>query len=115
MGGERHDLYPNGRELFYGYGATDSYDDRPPRVFALQGELPSSSSSSGAVETYVEYTYVGLGSFVRADYTEPQVRWDLITGSSANPYAGLDRFGRVIDCLWRDYSASGDGERVKYG
>lgn len=53
---------------------------------------------------------------VRVEYGEPQVRWDLITGSGNNPYAGLDRFGRVVDCLWRYYgSGAADRERVKYG
>ena len=92
--------YPNGRALLYDYGAADSDDDRLSRVLAIQGDTGS------AAETYVVYTYLGLNSFVRADYTEPQVRWDLITGSSPNPYAGLDRFGRVIDCLWRDYGSN---------
>jgi YD repeat-containing protein len=29
-------------------------------------------------------------------------------------YAGFDRFGRVIDHLWRDYGASADRERFKH-
>ena len=64
----------------------------------------------------VAYTYLGLNNVVRADYEEPDVRWDLITGSGANPYTGLDRFGRVTDCLWRKYSATAaDLARLKYG
>ena len=50
------------------------------------------------------------------DYVQPGVRYDLITGSGTNPYAGLDKYGRVIDCLWRRYSGTpADVDRVKYG
>ncbi|MBL9090226.1 MAG: IPT/TIG domain-containing protein [Planctomycetaceae bacterium] len=104
-------VYPNGRELFYHYGTASSDDDRLSRVFALQGEATSSSAN----ETYVEYTYVGLSSFVRVNYPEPQIHWDLITGSDPNPYAGWDRFGRVIYCLWYDNGASQEVESLLYG
>jgi len=60
------------------------------------------------------YTYFGLGSVVQVDYPQPDLRYDLITGTGANPYAGLDRFGRTIDLLWRDYGASTDVDRFKY-
>jgi len=51
---------------------------------------------------------------VQADYPQPDLRYDLITGSGANPYAGLDRFGRTTDLLWRDYGASTDVDRFQY-
>jgi RHS repeat-associated protein len=64
----------------------------------------------------VEYTYLGVGTLVRADYEEPDVRWDLITGSGSNPYAGLDQFGRVADCLWEKHSGTpADLVRLQYG
>ncbi|MBN8625472.1 MAG: RHS repeat-associated core domain-containing protein [Planctomycetes bacterium] len=99
--------YPNGRVVTFAYGTTGSDDDRLSRVASL--------GDAGPVQRVV-YTYLGQASFVQADYPEPQVRWDLATGSGANPYAGLDRFGRTIDCLWRHYGASpADRERVQYG
>src|SRR5207249_3340883 len=52
----------------------------------------------------VAYSYLGLNNFVKVDYPEPKVRYDLATGSGASPYAGLDRFGRIIDCRWYKYS-----------
>jgi RHS repeat-associated protein len=64
----------------------------------------------------VGYTYLGVGTVVRADYEEPDVRWDLITGSGSNPYAGLDQFGRVADCLWEKHSGTpADLVRLQYG
>lgn len=99
--------YPDGRVLSYSYGTSGSDDDRLSRV--------SSLDDTGAAHR-ISYTYLGLTSFVRADYPQPQVRWDLVTGSGVNPYAGLDRFGRTIDCLWQSYGASSvDVERVLYG
>ena len=53
---------------------------------------------------------------VEVDYTEPDVRYDLVTGSGSNPYAGLDRFGRVVDLLWEKYSGTpSDLVRLGYG
>ncbi|MBL9089962.1 MAG: hypothetical protein JNL96_01975 [Planctomycetaceae bacterium] len=99
--------YPNGRVVRYDYGTSGSDADWLSRPSALQ--------DFGGSTTYVGYTYLGLGTFVQTDSPEPDVRWDLITGSGVNPYAGLDRFGRVIDCLWRNYGTSADAERVQYG
>ncbi len=98
--------YPNDRVVSRNYGTSGGDDDQLSRVTSLDD-----SGSTGRVA----YKYLGLGAFVRSDYPEPQVRWDLIIGTGANPYAGLDRFGRVIDCLWRNYGASIDAERVEYG
>ena len=98
--------YPNGRVVSRNYGTSGGDDDQLSRVTSLD--------DAGSAER-VSYKYLGLGAFVRSDYPEPQVRWDLITGTGVNPYAGLDRFGRVINCLWRNYGASIDAERVEYG
>ncbi|MDX1964949.1 MAG: RHS repeat-associated core domain-containing protein [Pirellulales bacterium] len=64
--------------------------------------------------TVATYTYYGLGTAVKVLYDDVTVAWDLITGSGANPYAGLDRFGRVIDNLWRETINSVDLDRIKY-
>ena len=91
----------SGRVLSLNYSSTD--DDALSRV--------SSLSDGGG--TLVNYTYLGLGSFVQSNAPEPNLTWTLISGSGANPYTGLDRFGRVIDCRWTN--ASGDVERLQYG
>jgi hypothetical protein len=62
-----------------------------------------------------EYTRLGLGSFVQVDYTEPQVRYDLATGTGSDPYTGLDRFARVIDLLWRNCGTAEDVVRIRHG
>ena len=117
--------YPNGRQLNYTYNAGND---------AALGRISSIGDSSFA--TLVVYTYLGLGSFVQADYQQPGVRWDLINGacggssssvatssSSASSntetietYAGLDPFGRVINNLWCKYSTpSGAVDQIQYG
>ncbi|HEY5311273.1 MAG TPA: hypothetical protein VIK18_02095, partial [Pirellulales bacterium] len=99
-------IYPNGRTLTYSYGTSGGDSDQLSRIEAI-------IDSDGTM--LVQYTYLGLGTFVQADYPQPQVRYDLITGAGADPYAGLDQFGRVIDCLWYNYNTSTDVVRVQYG
>lgn len=97
--------YPNGRQIDYNYGTSGGMDD----VLSRLQSIDESSSQLAA------YTYLGPGMVVQVDYTEPDIRYDLITDSGDDPYDGLDRFDRVIDCLWRDYGSSTDAVRIKYG
>jgi RHS repeat-associated protein len=94
--------YPNGRVILYGYA--DGDDDALGRITSI--------SDTGEANG-VAYTYLGLGTFVQANYPEPNITWNLATGTGANRYAGLDSFGRVIDCLWQGPSAP--IEDVRYG
>ncbi|MBN8624754.1 MAG: RHS repeat protein, partial [Planctomycetes bacterium] len=97
--------YPNGRVLTYDYGTSSGDDDRLSRIESLD--------DAGSVAR-VAYTYLGLTSFVTSFCPEPQLTWTLIGGGDpANPYAGLDRFGRMIDCLWTN--ASSTVEQLQYG
>lgn len=49
------------------------------------------------------------------DYEQPDVKLDLCGGTSGT-YAGLDRFGRVIDQRWRYYGGTpGERDRFAYG
>ncbi len=64
--------------------------------------------------TLASSTYLGLATVVREDYPEPQVRLDLWGGTSGT-YAGFDRFGRIVDHLWRDYGSSTDADRIQHG
>lgn len=92
--------YPDGRVLTYDYGTAGGMDDKASRVSGIK---------DGAT-TLAGYTYLGLGSVVEVDYTQPNVQYDLI-GASA--YAGLDRFNRIIDSKWK--KSSTDLDRIEYG
>ncbi|MFO7902701.1 MAG: hypothetical protein R6U98_08575 [Pirellulaceae bacterium] len=42
--------------------------------------------------------------------------WELDPwGGTSGTFDGFDRFGRVVDHLWRDYGGSADADRFKYG
>ncbi len=45
---------------------------------------------------------------------QPDVKLNYDSGT-AGEYAGLDRFGRVVDQLWYDYGASANRDRFTYG
>ena len=99
--------YPNGRVLNYSYGASSGANDALSRV----GSLLDNDASTHLTD----YSYLGLGGFVQADYTQPQIRFDLAFGAGGDPYDGLDRFDRVVDHLWRNYGSSTDAVRIKHG
>jgi len=52
-------------------------------------------------DTYASYKYLGAGRIVVEDYEDVEVKLDY----SADNFAALDRFGRVLDQLWTDYGA----------
>ncbi len=63
--------------------------------------------------SFAQYTYLGGGRIVVEDYPAPDVKLNYDSGT-AGEYAGLDRFGRVVDQLWYDYGASADRDRFTY-
>ncbi|HEX3655331.1 MAG TPA: hypothetical protein VHV55_05985, partial [Pirellulales bacterium] len=97
--------YPSGNGPSYEYAGPSSDGDMLSRVTQIM-------DSSGPV---VDYVYLGLKTFVQVEYPDPGIRYDLAFGSGSNLYAGLDNFGRVIDCRWRKVSTGADVERIQYG
>ena len=79
--------YPNGRVLDYLYD--DTHADKLSRIRTLRWDGIA----------VCRYSYLGLNTFVTTDYLQPQVKLDYALGSGANPYAGFDCFGRIIDLL----------------
>jgi len=101
--------YPNGRLVHYTYGSAGSDADNLSRLDAIKAD---NSGSPG--DTLASYVYLGLGTVLREDYEEPDVRLDLWGGTSGS-FQGFDRFGRVKDQLWYDYGSSADADRFLYG
>jgi len=99
--------YPNGNTLTHGYGTANSDDDLLSRVIDLTHSLSPSDP--------ITYSYFGLPGVYKIDYTDPQVDLDYATGTGSNPYAGFDRFGRVIDMNWENYSTSTSLDQFQYG
>jgi RHS repeat-associated protein/uncharacterized delta-60 repeat protein len=105
--------YPNGRVVTSNYNGT-TLDNTISRLTSL-------SDSSATLESY---TYLGLGTLVSRAHVQPGLDQTYLTDGTqeaGDQYAGLDRFGRVIDQDWidrRDPNNGGDDadtERFKYG
>lgn len=105
-------IYPDGRELTYDYGEGGNINDRASRILSIVDDDSTHLAN---------YDYLGLGTAVVVDYTEPDVKYTLVDLAGGNDedtgdiYSGFDRFGRVKDCRWYDYGASADTARLKYG
>ena len=105
--------YPDGRVLIYNYGAGSSMADALSRIAALIDD--------NGTTHLADYSYLGLGSFVEVDYTEPDIKYTLIGTAGGNDpdtgdiYRGMDRFSRIKDLLWYNYTSATDVERVKHG
>ncbi len=69
-----------------------------------------SSGSPGS--TLASYSYLGVGTIVKEDFEQPDVRLEYFFDSA---YGGFDRFGRVVDQRWYDYGANADRDRYTYG
>lgn len=106
-------IYPNGRTIRLGYGAADGPGDWLSRMEDVEDV---STSSPWDVASYA---YIGADTSVKSVYSEPGVELTYIkqgaepNGPAGDPYAGLDRFGRIIDHRW--IKGSVDIERLKYG
>ncbi len=100
-------IYPDGRQIRYNYGTSGGPDDRLNRVGAVR---------HGASLTLAAYTYLGIGTVVRIDYTQADARLDLWGGTSGT-FDGFDRFGRIIDQRWQNAVSTTpvDIDRYKYG
>ena len=101
--------YPNARLVHLTYSSSGSAADAMNRVDAINED---SGGSPGTALS--QYTYLGGGRIVVEDYLQPDVKLNYDSGT-AGEYAGLDRFGRVVDQLWYDYGASADRDRFTYG
>jgi RHS repeat-associated protein len=105
-------IYPNGRELTYGYGDEGSIDDAISRVASVIDDDETQ---------LVNYSYLGPQTFVIADYAEPETKYTLIGTAGGNDpdtgdiYRGFDRFGRIKDSYWYNYGDDTDTDRIKYG
>lgn len=76
-------VYPNGRQITLDYGTTGGMDDAASRVVSLV--------DSGAGSTHVvDYSYLGLATFVAADYTEPEIQWTLVDLAGSNRRISCD-------------------------
>jgi YD repeat-containing protein len=106
-------VYPQGATVNYSYGS--GLDAAISRITSA-GML----SASNATLSSESYSYLGLGQVVVKSTPVANLSYIQATGdTSANTdagdkYTGLDRFGRVIDQVWRNSSGSVI-DRYQYG
>jgi YD repeat-containing protein len=102
-------VYPSGFTVSDGYGASGGLNDRISRLVSL-------TDGSNTLESY---SYLGLGTVVERNHPQSGVNLSYVKltgepdGDAGDQYAGLDRFGRVVDQRWRTTSA--DVDRYQYG
>ena len=84
------------REIDYNYSNPDA-----PSQSAIDEALSRLGSIgdlvSGVPETLASESYLGLSDIVTENYDTPGISLDYTQGGA---YAGLDRFGRVVDQVW---------------
>ncbi|MCY2936677.1 MAG: hypothetical protein NT172_21255 [Planctomycetota bacterium] len=98
-------VYPQGATVNYSYGS--GVDGAISRI--TSAEMLSTGNATLSSEAY---SYLGLGQVVVKSTPVANLSYIQATGdTSANTdagdqYTGLDRFGRVIDQVWRNSSGS---------
>ena len=85
-------IYPNGRDVQYGYGTTGAVDD-------IMSRLADHRRQHGV--RCAAYKYLGARQIVEENYDEASVKLTYL--DSSGNVTGLDRFGRVVDQLWERY------------
>ena len=98
-----------------GYALTSNYASG---LAATVSRLSSLSDTTGTLEAY---DYLGLAAVVRRAHSQPGVDLTYIkqtgesNGDAGDQYAGLDRFGRVVDQRWLKTSGGTHTDRFGYG
>ncbi|MEK6675393.1 MAG: hypothetical protein AABZ47_07025, partial [Planctomycetota bacterium] len=115
--------YPDTRKIWNGYthsGGGSTFQDTINDSFNRVGQICKDNSGSKG-DILAEYDMVGMGRFVRRVHDEDSGKYgndtklDLWQDTSGD-YKGLDRFGRIIDMKYIDFSGSAvDYARLKYG
>ena len=83
-------VYPNGRELDYGYNSgTDAAVDRP-------SYLEDGNSST----PLVEYGYLGLDTIDDVDLPEPGIDEDTGAKNSDGELADVNQFAQAVDIIF---------------
>ena len=106
--------YPNGRQIEYRYGDladTSTWDDknaytsRPDGILErTPGTLVTKDNPTGD-NPIVLYQRLGNGRLAVKDYPTASLRLDR-HGQTTGSYDGYDRFGRVAQQRWEDYSGT---------
>ena len=104
------EVHPNSRAIYYDYGSSGSSTAAYSATSTVREIWDGSPSGTGLAV----YDYNGAGSRLAiATYAQPSFRLDHFEGTSGT-YAGLDRFGRVVDQYWAGFGGTSDVDRTHY-
>jgi RHS repeat-associated protein len=95
-------VYPNGRTVGYDYAS--GVDNLMSRLSSIFDDADGNGVPNNGETVYSSYKYLGAGTIVEEDYPEVQVKQTYL--DSNGNVAGFDRFGRVVDQIWTDYSGT---------
>jgi RHS repeat-associated protein len=76
------------------------------RLSSIYDDANSNNVIDANEDVYVSYKYLGRGTIVEEDYVESQTKLTYLDVSGN--VTGLDRFGRVVDQVWKDYDSTPD-------
>jgi RHS repeat-associated protein len=104
------EIHPNSRAIYYDYGSSGSSTAAYSATSTVREIWDGSPSGTGLAV----YDYNGAGSRLAiATYPQPSFNLDHFEGTSGT-YAGLDRFGRIIDQYWAGFGGTSDVDRTHY-
>ncbi|NLX57968.1 MAG: RHS repeat-associated core domain-containing protein [Phycisphaerae bacterium] len=103
--------YPNGEVVYYNYAnETDNLNSQEEIGWRLNrirsiGLAAADDSPMADSEKYVEYTYMGSGTILKAAHPAVYGGLNLYYGTGGT-LAGFDRFGRIMDQCWKKSSST---------
>jgi RHS repeat-associated protein len=104
------EVHPNSRAIYYDYGSSGSSTAAYNATSTVREIWDGSPSGTGLAV----YDYNGAGSRLTISaYPQPSFKLDHFEGTSGT-YAGLDRFGRVVDQYWKGSGSTADVDRIRY-
>ncbi len=104
------EVHPNSRAIYFDYGSSGSSTAAYSATSTIREIWDGSPSGTGLAV----YDYNGAGSrLALATYPQPSFGLNYFQGTSGT-YAGLDRFGRVVDQYWKGTGSTADVDRIHY-
>ena len=104
------DVHPNSRAIYSDYGSSGSSTAAYNATSTVREIWDGSPSGTGLAV----YDYNGAGEPAgHRDLPQPSFKLDHFEGTSGT-YAGLDRFGRIVDQYWAGFGGTSDVDRIHY-
>jgi RHS repeat-associated protein len=104
------EVHPNSRAIYYDYGSSSGSTAAYSATSTVREIWDGSPSGTGLAA----YDYSGAGTRLAiTTYPQPSFKLDHFEGTSGT-YAGLDRFGRIVDQYWAGFGSTSDVDRIHY-